>query len=415
MAAELTELGPHLQAGLLSLLHETEMGCLSRGGAVQELSTLLRFLRPSLPETLAAVAQAEARLDLDMDVPVLEQCEWLATLRCLPHLTAPAGPHVAERFINEVRPFLAKGSSPLACAVACSLLPQWAANLDTSSAHWIQQLRIICQNLRTVQQQAPTESGPLARGYSYAALKVSSVNAQAAVLLHWAASTSAAGEGEEERPAFIEIVVDGLVAQLAQLASDETPGDAASGRDHPSVGLAAAVGLGQLVQQLRGRKALRDTVARAMVCAVTAGARRAALDTDDESGAAAATVACLLGLAGEPWLALLACAPAESVALVDALVPLGTALASSERQPLELRAAAALLLSQFLAARSSRTMGQQLLAAALGPGSGPDPGPLSDAAISAGAMATTSASARLAALVKATEGYRREAAEACAH
>ena len=226
---------PHLQAGLLSVLHETEVGGLSRGGAIHELSALLRFLKPSLPETLAAVAQAEARLDV-ANVPVLEQCEWVAALRCLPHLTAADGPHAAERCINEVRPFLAKGGSPLACAVACSLLPQWAANLDVSSAHWLQQLKIICQNLRTVQQQAPTESAARTGyvpgthreyGLSYAALKVASVNAQAAVLLHWAASSesseasaaAAEEEGEDnQRPAFVETVVGGLVAQLAQVA-----------------------------------------------------------------------------------------------------------------------------------------------------------------------------------------------------
>ena len=208
------ESNPHLQAGLLSVLHETEVGALSRGGAIHELSALLRFLKPSLPETLAAVAQAEARLDV-ANVPVLEQCEWVAALRCLPHLTAADGPHAAERCINEVRPFLAKGSSPLACAVACSLLPQWAANLDASSAHWLQQLKIICQNLRTVQQQAPTESAARTGyvpgthreyGHAYAALKVASVNAQAAVLLHWAAasesseaSAAAAAAAEEEK------------------------------------------------------------------------------------------------------------------------------------------------------------------------------------------------------------------------
>ena len=47
----------------------------------------------------------------------------------------------------------------------------------------------------------------------------------------------------------------------------------------------------------------------------------------------------------------MACAPGESVALVDALVPLS--LASTENKQVELRAAAALLLSQFLASRSS--------------------------------------------------------------
>ena len=85
-----------------------------------------------------------------------------------------------------------------------------------------------------------------------------------------------------------------------------------------------------------------------MVGVVTAVARRAALDDADESGAAAAMVASLLGIAGAPWLTLLACAPGESVALVDALVPLST-----ENRQVELRAAAALLLSQFLASRSS--------------------------------------------------------------
>ena len=58
----------------------------------------------------------------------------------------------------------------------------------------------------------------------------------------------------------------------------------------------------------------------------------------------------------------------------------------------------------LLVAHTYRAQGQQLLAAALEP----------NAAL-AGEAAAPQAGARLAALVKATEGYRREAAEACAH
>ena len=63
-------------------------------------------------------------------------------------------------------------------------------------------------------------------GHAYAALKVASVNAQAAVLLHWAATTesseaaaAAEAEGEDnQRPAFVETVVGGLVSQIAQVS-----------------------------------------------------------------------------------------------------------------------------------------------------------------------------------------------------
>ena len=58
----------------------------------------------------------------------------------------------------------------------------------------------------------------------------------------------------------------------------------------------------------------------------------------------------------------------------------------------------------LLVAHTYRAQGQQLLAAALEP----------NAAL-AGEAGAPQAGARLAALVKATEGYRREAAEACAH
>ena len=116
------------------------------------------------------------------------------------------------------------------------------------------------------------------------------------MLLHWAATTESAGyppattesseaaaaaeaEGEDnQRPAFVETAVGGLVSQLAQLTSE------AAGRDHPAVGLAAAVGLGQLLQRLQGRKALQDAVAGAMLCVVTATARRAALDQVRDRG-----------------------------------------------------------------------------------------------------------------------------------
>ena len=59
----------------------------------------------------------------------------------------------------------------------------------------------------------------------------------------------------------------------------------------------------------------------------------------------------------------------------------------------------------LLVAHTYRAQGQQLLAAALEPTVTP----------LAGEAAAPQAGARLAALVKATEGYRREAAEACAH
>ena len=400
---ELTLPAP-LATGLERLLHSVETSQLSTDGAVQELTALLRFLRPTLGETLAAVAKAERRLPLH-DASALQQLAWLNALRDLPHLTSPdaGGAHAAERHVNAVRPSLSlsREHGPLAVGLACALLPQWAACLDTNGAHWLQQLRIIVQNLRTVQLQPPREQ---VREASMQMLRVAALNAQAAVVLHWAACAALAGEV----PAFAIAFVDGLVAQLSQLANES-----AHRADDDALGLAAAVAIGQLVQTLGSRDEALQRALAAKLADVAAACARASAALDDAGGAAGiadATTACLLGLAGAAWRALLRSREAdeECLALVDALVPLATPSRGGDRDddgasfdlPLELRATAAALLSQFLSQRSGCGGAKDtLLPAVLG--------------ASAGAEAEEEADqASLATVVRAIESFRREAARA---
>ena len=93
-----------------------------------------------------------------------------------------------------------------------------------------------------------------------------------------------------------------------------------------------------------------------------------------------------LGLRGEPWLALLRSRSKESLALVDALVPL---VAPAAQSTLEVRVVAALLLSQFLSQRGVE--GDRLVKDAL-----------ASAEVAAGEHAN------MGDLVKAVEGFRRE-------
>ena len=387
-------LPPELAAGVEALLHEAESSTVSTDSidsAVRELSALFDFFRPPLPAVLAAVGVVERRLPL-YSAPVLKQVEWLDMLRCLPHLTEDASSsgahHAAERHINDVRPFLSmrRDVGPLGCALACTLLPQWAACLDAKGAHWLQQCRIICTNLRTVQQQAPpAEEG---REASVLALKVAALNAQAAIVLHWARSVGAVNHTDEAVPAFVAAVTEGLLSELSELAREPAPALAVAGLRRDGVlGLAAAVGLGQLVQQLAGRSAVQGAVAAKMVGVVAECARASvALDGAEASAAADGTATCLLGLRGEPWLALLRSRSKESLALVDALVPL---VAPAAQSTLEVRVVAALLLSQFLSQRGVE--GDRLVKDAL-----------ASVEVAAGEHAN------MGDLVKAVEGFRRE-------
>mmetsp|Transcript_4241 Transcript_4241/g.9107 ORF Transcript_4241/g.9107 Transcript_4241/m.9107 type:complete len:455 (-) Transcript_4241:642-2006(-) len=143
---------------------------------VVELRDLLCLLRTPLDEAFDAVrrlGQALAELAEQASYPLLLQCEWIAILRQLPHLTqqdgGSRGCRSAEAYINEVRPLLARAShatssdtfasgNGCAVALACSLIPQWAAGISHTGAHWPQKLRIISQTLLAVHRSAAAES-----------------------------------------------------------------------------------------------------------------------------------------------------------------------------------------------------------------------------------------------------------------
>lgn len=344
---------------LLKVAAQDSAGC---DTTIRALAALVLEMHPPLEDVLKAVTVLESRL-LAIESPAIAvQCEWVALLLAQCDAAEQLDERGAELQINAARRFMVIGpdNGRLACALVCALLPQWAARLDVTAPKWPRQLQSVCHGLRIAQRNAWRD-----RGGGVAA--IAALNAQAAVVLHWAANC-AAGEGgeasasEEEAPLpeFVLAVVHGLLEQLDELAAPPLEAeDAAERAERDAIGLAAATGLGDLMRGMGEGAAphalLSPDIAQLLPAA--AECARAAADGGSAGAASAASgaVACLLGLAGDnsaasAWRVLLGSAPAEAAELVEALLPL--VRASSARgptpPPLQLRAAAAALLSAFV-------------------------------------------------------------------
>ena len=171
---------------LETLVHVAESGTAGCGPAdcdttMRALAALLLRLEPPLEEVLSAVSAVEAQLVGQGSTRLATQCTWLSLLveGCNPK--GRLDQRGAEMQINAARAFLdvRPGNGPLACALVCTLLPQWAARLDSGGPDWLQRLQGICRDLDAVQRASWRTRG---RGVA----AVAAVNAMAATLLMWA-------------------------------------------------------------------------------------------------------------------------------------------------------------------------------------------------------------------------------------
>ena len=338
---------------LETLLHLAAKGPADCGPAdcdttMRALAAILLRLEPPLEEVLSAVTTVEARLVGQGSTRLATQCTWLSLLveGCNPQ--GRLDQHGAEMQINAARTFLdiRPDNGPLACALVCTLLPQWAARLETGDGEWLQRLQNICRDLDEVQREAWRTQG---RGVA----AVAAVNAMASMLLMWAevgaqpeagAAAGAGvgvkeeeGEGEEgEVPGFVVRVLRALLRQLDELAIEIEPGHSLGEEEEEeeseeerterdAIGLAAAAALGQLVRAFAdgaAAYALGSPEVAQLLPAAAACVRCAAQGGPSAASAASGAVACLLGLCGDTlgathtaWHALLDSAPAESAEL----------------------------------------------------------------------------------------------------
>ena len=339
---------------LETLLHVAERGPGDCGPAdcdttMRALAALLLRLEPPLEEVLSAVTTVEARLVGQGSTRLATQCTWLSLLveGCNPQ--GRLDQRGAEMQINAARTFLdiRPDNGPLACALVCTLLPQWAARLETGDREWLERLQGICRDLDEVQREAWRTQG---RGVA----AVAAVNAMASMLLVWAevgaqpearagagAGAGAGmgvkteeGEGEGEVPGFVVRVLRALLRQLDELAVEIEPGQPGEEEEAESeeerterdaIGLAAAAALGQLVRAFAAGAAayaLDSPEVAQLLPAAAACVRCAAQGGPSAASAASGAVACLLGLCGDTlgamhtaWHALLDSAPAESAEL----------------------------------------------------------------------------------------------------
>lgn len=120
--------------------------------AARQLTSLAAFLNAPVEDCLAAAGDLDAAM-VEAGASAAARSEVLCAMRNLPHLMAPvaasADARIAERLINAARPALRQGTRPGACALACSLLPTWAASLPFGP-HWALQIRVLCHNLLAV-------------------------------------------------------------------------------------------------------------------------------------------------------------------------------------------------------------------------------------------------------------------------
>ena len=295
--------------------------------AAREIVNLASVLRSPVDECLAAAAALEEAMLNNDDLP---SAEVLFALRGVQnHLSSPSGAsadaRLAERNINAVRPALREGSSTLSCALACSLLPAWAAALPLGP-HWASQVRVVLRNLLAVQH---TASGVAA---------VAVLNALVAVIRNMAASNPRSVQGD---PLSVSAVAAHVAASLE--ATTNASADVMLG---VSAGLGAAsllrevphldepscarmlLALAQCVDAAAAAAAADATAAEAVRAAWTAQETPESVELvfatpDDDEALMAACAACsaaLPALVGSAWRYALANAPAASLELTRALL-----------------------------------------------------------------------------------------------
>jgi hypothetical protein len=188
------------------------------GALVNELSDILRCLKVTLAECLAAVSILEAAVASENSISLTESCEWLASLRDLPHLLVPpdacADARLPETNMLAVRGHLSAAaahdgqSAGLAEALACTLLPQWVGALP-AGPHLSLQMRSVCQSLSTVVYES---GSPLCR--------LAALNSLVAIVLLWERACGAQVDADASPPEFISGAIQILVSLVEQQASE---------------------------------------------------------------------------------------------------------------------------------------------------------------------------------------------------
>ena len=193
--------------------------------AAGEIASRARATNASVAECLAAATLLDEALSENgakgVTRPDMLRCEMLIVLRDL-HLLQPASVYSAdarraEQHINAVRHSLNGTVRPLERALACALLPSWAAALPFGP-HWALQIRVICLNLISVLGSHVDNS---AEKPQPTVTLVSALNALVAVTRHWASSRAPLRANSPARclPDFVFAAAGIIANQLERVAA----------------------------------------------------------------------------------------------------------------------------------------------------------------------------------------------------
>ena len=344
--------------------------------AASDLAGLAAVLRSPVADCLAAAAELERAMRKHERVWQDGELEVLFELRgVLTHLSTPSGAsadaRLAERNINAARPALRADGDSLPCALACSLLPTWAAALPLGP-HWAAQMRVLLCNLLAV--DANHASGVAV---------IAATNALVAITRHIAVSNPRCVSDEAHLE--VSAVASAVAARL------EATCEASTAPTAPMLGVSAGLGASTLLRDVALDEESSGRLLRAIAKCVDTAAGAAAADAQAEaeaiaavlerppdewmeveaaeevvetaeaaaasSGAApvagGATAACaavsaaLPPLIGPAWGVALARSPSAALELVKALLSCEPDAPPSAFIGDETRLAASLLLSQF--------------------------------------------------------------------
>ena len=283
--------------------------------AAVEIASLAGVLRSSVGETLSAAAA------LDEAMP--DECsrfEPLCALRAvqqdlsMPRPGACADARLPEKNINDARPALRAGESPLACALACSLIPGWAVALPRGP-HWPSQMRVLLHNVLAVDaNHAPSKGASVA--------SIAALNALMALLRLW---VSGASYSSSDHPVAVSAVAAATASHLEAAAYAPTSkpdnNDAQMTTMH---GVSAGLAAGTLLKDIPLDAPSTARLLIALARCVDRAAADAKEEKEEEEAAAAATEAeeeeeeveaALAGLTLRESSPSSACAAAVSAAL----------------------------------------------------------------------------------------------------